>query len=234
MASCGIDKSRLEAFSDGVLAVVITLLVLDLHVDPTAPETLGAQVAHEWPSFAAYAVSFFVVGVIWVNHHALFALVSGADRSMLFVNLLLLMFVTAIPFTTASLSGFLTRADGSATTAVLLYGAAMEGMALSFTLLLARMARSGLTVRPVGREEARRAVRRFGFGALIYPVVTAIGLLSPVAMLVLYALLTGYYVREQTPILGAAETHATQSEVAHTEAAHTEAAHTDSPPGVST
>ncbi len=202
MASCGIDKSRLEAFSDGVLAVVITLLVLDLHVDSAAPETIGEQVAHEWPSFVAFAVSFFVIGVIWVNHHALLSLVTGANRSILFVNLLLLMFVTTIPFTTASLAGFLTRGDGSATTAVLMYGAAMEGMALSFTLLLSRMARSGLTLRPVGREEARRAVRRFGIGALIYPVVTAIGLLSPVAMLVLYALLTAYYVREQTPILG--------------------------------
>jgi hypothetical protein len=86
------EKGRAEAFSDGVLAVAITLLVLDLHVDATGHGSLSHQLGQTWPSFAAYVVSFFVIGVIWVNHHALFALIDRVDRVLLFENLMLLMF----------------------------------------------------------------------------------------------------------------------------------------------
>ena len=80
------------------------------------------QLRHEWPSFAAYVLSFFIIGVIWVNHHALFALAARVDRALLFYNLLLLMWVTTIPFTTSTLASFL-RSGGSDTRwAVVLYG----------------------------------------------------------------------------------------------------------------
>ena len=78
------DKGRAEAFSDGVLAVAITLLALDLHVEATGHGTLVHQLGQAWPSFVAYVVSFFVIGVIWVNHHALFALIDRVDRVLLF------------------------------------------------------------------------------------------------------------------------------------------------------
>src|SRR5206468_3769657 len=84
------NLSRLEAFSDGVLAVAITLLVLDLHVTPDSSLSLVAQLGAEWPSFAAYGISFFVIGVIWVNHHALIGLAARVDRGLMFYNLLLL------------------------------------------------------------------------------------------------------------------------------------------------
>ena len=93
-------KARLEAFSDGVLAVAITLLVLDLHLEPSREHSLLSQLLAAWPSFAAYVVSFLVIGVIWVNHHSIFRLAATVDRLLLFWNLVLLMFVTAIPFTT--------------------------------------------------------------------------------------------------------------------------------------
>ena len=102
-----IGKQRLEAFSDGVLAVAVTLLVLDLHADPASLDSLAAQLRQEWPSFAAYLVSFFIVGVIWINHHALFALMARVDRLLMFYNLLLLLFVTTIPFTTSTLASWL-------------------------------------------------------------------------------------------------------------------------------
>ena len=86
------DKGRAEAFSDGVLAVAITLLALDLHVEASGHGTLVHQLGENWPSFVAYAVSFLVIGVIWVNHHALFSLVERVDRVLLFENLVLLMF----------------------------------------------------------------------------------------------------------------------------------------------
>jgi uncharacterized membrane protein len=192
---------RVEAFSDGVLAVAITLLVLDLHVDTGGKDSLAHQLWEKWPSFAAYVLSFFVVGVIWVNHHALFALLGHVDRTLLFYNLLLLMFVTTIPFTTATLAANLRADTVDVRTAVLLYGVSMEGMAISYRLIIHRMIRKNLLVAPVDEETGRRAIRRFGIGTLIYPLVVVVGLFSPAAMLALYAALTGFYIVEQTALL---------------------------------
>jgi len=193
------SRGRLEAFSDGVLAVVITLLALDLHTRAEGPESLASQLREQWPSFAAFALSFFVVGVIWVNHHALFALVNRVDRTVMFLNLLLLMWVTTIPFSTSALAGFL-RAGGADThLAVALYGISNEGMAISFTLILRHLLRRRLLLRPLDDGAARTALRRFGVGTVLYPAITAVGLVSPFLMLLLYALQNGFYVFEQTP-----------------------------------
>jgi uncharacterized membrane protein len=202
-----VDKGRVEAFSDGVLAVAITLLVLDLHVDTGGPRSLLDQLRDEWPSFAAYVLSFFVIGVIWVNHHALFSVVARVDRVVLFHNLLLLMFVTTIPFTTSTLASYLRGDNGDTRVSVLLYGVSTEGMAIAFTLILRRLLRKDLLVEPVDAETGRRAVRRFGLGALLYPVVIAVGLFSAPLMLLLYAAVTAFYIAEQTPVLG----HRTES-----------------------
>jgi uncharacterized membrane protein len=196
------SKGRVEAFSDGVLAVAITLLVLDLHVDTgSGAGGLAHQLGRQWPSFAAYVISFFVIGVIWVNHHALFSLLSHVDRTLLFYNLLLLMFVTTIPFTTATLADNLLGAPADVRVAVLLYGASMVGMSISFRAILHRILGRGLLVRPVDAATGRRSLRRFGLGTFVYPLVVVVGLFSPVVMLALYALLTVFYIVEQTPIL---------------------------------
>jgi uncharacterized membrane protein len=199
-------KGRVEAFSDGVLAVAITLLVLDLHVETGGAESLLAQLRDRWPSFAAYVLSFFIIGVIWVNHHALFSLVAKVDRAVLFYNLLLLMWVTTIPFTTSTLAGYLRGDNGDTRVSVLLYGLSTEGMAVSFTLILRRLLRRQLLIEPVDRETGRRAMRRFGLGMVLYPVVIAVGLFSAILMLVLYAAMTAFYIAEQTPILGSRTT----------------------------
>lgn len=187
---------RVEAFSDGVLAVAITLLVLGLHVDTSGD--LPRQLLREWPSFAAYVVSFFVIGVIWVNHHALFSLAARVDRMVLFYNLLLLMWVAAIPFTTATLAGYLHGDVADARWAVGLYGLSTEGMAVSFALIFRRLVYHDLLRHPVDRRTGRSAVLRFSVGTVLYPVVIGIGMWSPVAMLVSYAAMTGYYVIRPT------------------------------------
>ena len=115
------EKGRAEAFSDGVLAVAITLLALDLRVEATGHGSLVHQLGQTWPSFVAYIVSFFVIGVIWVNHHALFSLIDRVDRVLLFENLVLLMFVTTLPFTTSTLADFISEGGSDARWAVLLY-----------------------------------------------------------------------------------------------------------------
>ena len=196
-------KGRLEAFSDGVLAVAITLLVLDLHAsaDPKSG-SLWYQLTQEWPSLVAYVISFFVIGTIWVNHHALFVLIDHVDRAMLFYNLLLLFWVSTIPFTTSALADFVK--DGTTADlriAVLLYGVSNEGMAIAFLLIARHMLYKPLVKGPVPADVRRKAVIRFGLGNLLYPIVTVVGLFSAPAMFVLYLATIVYYIADQTQLI---------------------------------
>src|SRR5579864_3823202 len=99
------STARLEAFSDGVFAVAATLLVLNLGL--SGGGTLAHQLGHEWPHYATYVVSFLTIGIIWMNHHAQFDRIARADRTLMVLNLVLLMFVTVIPFPTGLLAGHL-------------------------------------------------------------------------------------------------------------------------------
>jgi uncharacterized membrane protein len=198
------DKGRAEAFSDGVLAVAITLLVLDLHVQAVGHGSLSHQLGQNWPNFAAFVVSFFVIGVIWVNHHALFGLVDRVDRVLLFENLLLLMFVTTLPFTTSTLAEFVREDGANARWAVVLYGISNIGMAFGFTMMLSRMVHHGLLANPVAPEIAKQAVRRFGLGSIAYPAATVAGLFWPPLILIAIGVLAVYYMAEQTQILSTA------------------------------
>ena len=101
------DRSRLEAFSDGVFAVAITLLVLNLTVAGPGHGALTHQLGSHWPSFAAYLISFFVIGIIWVNHHALVRTILVVDRLLLFLNLVLLLWVVLIPFATGLVAEYM-------------------------------------------------------------------------------------------------------------------------------
>ena len=192
------NKGRLEAFSDGVLAVAITLLVLDLHLDPEQG-SIPHQLYERWPSYAAYAVSFMVIGVIWINHHALISQVATVDRLLLFQNLILLMFVTTMPFTTAVLADFIGHHDANARWAVLLYGLSNIGMAFSFTAMFAHMVHRNLLATPLEPAVGRRAIRRFGLGTLAYPAATIAGLIWPPLMLIALTVLALYYATERTP-----------------------------------
>jgi len=189
----------MEAFSDGVFAVAITLLALDLVVDGPGHGPLLDQLAHHWPAFAAYGVSFLTIGIIWVNHHALFDLMTRVDRPMLYLNLLLLSFVVAIPFVTSTLASYLRVSGASGTTAGVLYGGVMEGMSVSFTLIFVHALRRGLLTEAPRPEQRRAAVLRFGIGSVAYLGVMLLSFISPVVTLVSAAVLAGYYVFQRTP-----------------------------------
>ena len=193
-------KGRVEAFSDGVMAVAITLLVLDLHTSAASSQSLVVQLASSWPSFFAYVVSFFVVGTIWVNHHLLFNALVKIDRLTLGLNLVLLLFVCTIPFTTSQLADFLTGGGRDLQVAVLIYGAVAEGMSISFTLILRHVIDARLTSTVIDRTERRRQLTRFGAGLVLYPILTAIGLFAPIAMMVALAALSIYYLAGQSAL----------------------------------
>ncbi len=200
------ETTRTEAFSDGVIAIAITLLVLDLHVPvrQTLHEPLAQALAHEWPSYAAYVTSFLVIGIIWVNHHAVFELIRRIDRVALFLNLLLLMAVVAIPFTTALLSEYLT-AGSDARTAALVYSAVMLAMSFGFSGLYTYIARHPALLSPdVDPTAVRASIVRFSLvGIVLYVATMLIALISAPACLAAHLVIALYYcfsqIRAQIP-----------------------------------
>ena len=197
------DTGRLEAFSDGVFAVAITLLALNLVIEGPAPHqvtpTLATTLANHWPAFAAYAVSFATIGIIWVNHHALLRNFSAIDRPLLFVNLLLLFFVVSIPFATSTIAAYLRADNADASLAAAIYQGVFEGMSISFTLLFWwAIQREHLRV-ALTAEQARRAAIRFGIGNLFYIAGIGIAFVSALASLALSGLVAVYYIFERTP-----------------------------------
>jgi uncharacterized membrane protein len=197
-----VDKGRLEAFSDGVIAVAITLLALDLAVSGPGPHqaALADKLADRWPSFVAYAVSFATIGIIWVNHHTLFKNITQIDRTLLFVNLLLLFFVVSIPFATSTIAAYLRADNGDASLAAAIYQGVFEGMSISFTLLFWRAIRHGHLQVALTPELARRATIRFSIGNLGYIAGIGIAFVSAPASLALSGLVAVYYIFEQTPV----------------------------------
>src|SRR6266496_5950399 len=105
------ETSRIEAFSDGVFAIAITLLILDVHVPPASQANLGRALARQWPTYAAYLISFAFIGIMWVNHHRLFNHIRRSDNGLMFQNLLLLLGVTFVPFPTALLAAHFGATD---------------------------------------------------------------------------------------------------------------------------
>src|SRR5213593_915772 len=97
------ETSRIEAFSDGVFAIAITLLILDVHVPTISQGNLGSALTRQWPTYVAYLISFSFIGIMWVNHHRLFNHIRRSDNGLLFSNLLLLLGVTIVPFPTSLL-----------------------------------------------------------------------------------------------------------------------------------
>jgi uncharacterized membrane protein len=191
------ETSRVEAFSDGVFAVAITLLALDLK--PGEGSTLGEQliartaVAH----YAAYIVSFLVIGIIWVNHHSVFRLVARVDRTLLFLNLTLLLFVAAIPFPTALLAEHLTEGADSHP-AAFAYSAVMFLMGLSFGVLWWWVVHGGrLLERQLPRADERAALRRFTIGNLAYLALMGVALVSAPITLAGHFVVAIYYVLDQ-------------------------------------
>jgi uncharacterized membrane protein len=205
---------RLEAFSDGVFAIAITLLVLDLAVPAREGLTeggLAGALAHQWQSYFAYLVSFLIIGIIWVNHHTVFDKVGLVDRPVLFANLALLLTVSVIPFPTRLLAEYLTSgSDGH--TAAAVYSATMVAMSLAFSTLWVTITRdAGILHEHLDPGASRVALRRFGFGTIIYLATVGLSFVNAVATLAVHAALAIYYCFDQLPI-GQAATRLHQDE----------------------
>ena len=193
-------RSRLEAFSDGVFAVAITLLALDLAVaGPEGHGSLAYQLQEKWPAFLAYLISFFMIGIIWVNHHALVRQITKADRTLLFLNLVLLLFVVLIPFSTAIVADYFSRHNWDTRVAMMIYGGVFLGMSAAFGAIFEWTLHGERMYQPLPPEQHWPARVRFVSGGLIYLAAIVIALVSDVASFVLIAVTAVYYVFERTP-----------------------------------
>ena len=194
------DRSRLEAFSDGVFAVAITLLALDLTVEGPGHGPLIDQLSGKGPAFLAYLVSFFTIGIIWVNHHALVRSIVKVDRTLLFVNLVLLLFVVLIPFGTSTEADYFPHNDQDAQLAAVLYSGVFLGMSAGFGLILEWTLHGERVSQPVPPERRWRVRLRFVGGALFYVFALVVALFNAVASFVIIALVAVYYILENTPV----------------------------------
>src|ERR1700750_695695 len=129
------STSRIEAFSDGVFAIAITLLVLEIKVPEHPKDGLGHALLEQWPVYASYVVSFFVIGIIWINHHAVFDHLLRADRAVLFLNLLLLFWIALLPWPTNVLAPYMRDGGADERVAAVLYTGVMTLMGASFGAL---------------------------------------------------------------------------------------------------
>ncbi len=178
------ETARIEAFSDGVFAIAITLLILELRVPPgLARPRLAAALLAEWPSYAAFLVSFATIGIMWLNHHRLFTLIRRATHTLMLLNTLLLLGVTAVPFPTALVADYLGH-DG-AVLAAAVYCGWFVLIAVAFNLLwgyAASAARRPPVLRvPPESAEVRAITAAYRFGPVSYAVAFALSFWQPAA-----------------------------------------------------
>ncbi|HEY1623448.1 MAG TPA: TMEM175 family protein [Streptosporangiaceae bacterium] len=196
------DRSRLEAFSDGVFAVAITLLALNIVVKGPGHGALWGwkgQLWQLWPTFLSYLVSFFMIGIVWVNHHALVRTIKAVDRTLLFLNLVLLLFVVLIPFATTTVADYRLHDTWDGRVSVAVYAGVFLGMSIGFGSVFEWTLHGQRTHSPLPIERHWPARIRFVGGAGVYLVAIGVSLLNTVAGFALIAAVAVYYIVERTP-----------------------------------
>ena len=168
----------MEAFSDAVFAIAITLLVLEIRLEPGAYQHLGRALLDEWPSYLAYVTSFLTVGAVWLAHHSLFARLRFVDARLMRINILLLMAAAFLPFPTTVLASAIDVSRSAERTAVVLYGAT----AAVIDLLLALAWRHAARERELAESDEGVALMpatsiRLGVGPVLYGLALVLGVL---------------------------------------------------------
>ncbi len=176
-----ISKGRLEAFSDGVIAVAITILVLDLRVPPPSGEgSLAARLGALWPNYLAYVISFVAIGIMWINHHAMLRRLAAVDHSVLVLNLLLLLCIVVLPFTTSLLSTYLAEPHGGHLAGVVYAGSFLVTSAVFFAMQCHVILRRGhLLHEPVPTGSQRMVLARGAIAVPTYVVAALLALVTP-------------------------------------------------------
>ena len=195
------ESRRAESFSDGVFAVAITVLVFNLLPIADKPlHNFSELFGDNWPQYVAYAGSFLTIGIMWLNHHRLLSYLARVDRTILVLNIALLMGVVAVPFPTALIAESLgPDPTVSATVAAVAYGVLLTAMSVAFAGMWFYIAahQSAVATRPI--EAPVQSTLRFGAGLIGYVAGTLLAFAWPLVSVIIYGLVAVYYVFEHLP-----------------------------------
>jgi uncharacterized membrane protein len=185
------ETARIEAFSDGVFAIAITLLILEIQVPPQTPHgDLRSALVDLWPSYLAFLASFMTIGVMWLNHHRLFTLINKKDDGLIAFNLLLLLGVTWLPFPTALLAEHLLGAHADQQVAALIYAGSFLALAIVFNVMWRYAVRVGIVNDEVN---AAAITKQYSLGPILYALLVAVGFFDAEWCLVLSAVIALYF-----------------------------------------
>jgi uncharacterized membrane protein len=187
---------RLEIFSDAVIAIAMTLLVVDIKV----PTARSGQLVHDlgqiWPSYVAYALSFTVIGIMWVSHHSMFERIRYVDRGLLFYNLWLLLGIGFLPFPTALLAEYARQGGSNSHAAAAIYSAAMMFIGFAFLAIWVHLARHpSLLGEQASSASLRRSIQMSVVSPVVYGASIGLAFISAEACFVVYALAAFYFAR---------------------------------------
>jgi uncharacterized membrane protein len=200
------ETGRVEAFSDGVFAIAITLLILEIKVPELShdspPAALGQALLALWPSFFAFLLSFFAILIMWINHHGLFNLVRRVSPGFLYANGFLLLVVSFVPFPTSVLAKYL---DGKAlNAAAAFYCGTFILISVGYNLIWRSMVRGDLLNSEVSEAHVRKISRAYRLGMAVYGLSTLVafmdgyvGLAMNLSLWVMWAIL-GYKPSERS------------------------------------
>jgi uncharacterized membrane protein len=184
------ETNRIEAFSDGMFAIAITLLILEIKVPSSDPGGLTKALLRQWPSYFAFLLSFVYIGVMWMNHHRMFAHIRRSNDTLLILNLLLLLGVTAVPFPTAVLAANLGTPDQR--TASLFYNGVFVVIAVFFNVLW-RYAVSHQLLDKSLESSAAMISRQYAVGPWMYMLCMVLAFVDVRASLALNVALAIYW-----------------------------------------
>jgi uncharacterized membrane protein len=187
------ETARIEAFSDGVFAIAITLLILQIRVPCLADGPLGPALLRQWPSYVSYVISFVFIGIMWINHHRLFTHIRRSDTGLMLLNLLLLLGVTFVPYPTSVLAAHLGHPDQRL--AAVFYSATYFCIAEFFNTLwwYASSEKRRLMDHTVSGAAAQAIRRQYALGPMAYVVSTLMAWVSVPACLAMNFALACYF-----------------------------------------
>lgn len=192
---------RLHALIDGVFAIALTLLVLDLP-RPAHSTQLVHDLLHAWPSYAAYLVSYVTIGLLWIEHHGMMSAVRAINRRFLERTLVFLLFISVIPWPTALASDYADQAPPQARATAVLYAGTMLMMGLSFAWGWRYLAAHPDLVTEAARPAYPAGARRALLGGLVYLAAIAVAFVSPTASFAIDAIVAIYFAASRSKVPG--------------------------------
>jgi uncharacterized membrane protein len=186
------ETARIEAFSDGVFAIAITLLILEIHVPVfKEKETLFNNLLHEWKSFLAFLIGFFTLLVCWINHHYMFRVIHKSNSVLLLLNGFKLLVVTITPFATALLAKSIQSPWQQASINTYGFNFALMGSAMMGIWLYAK--RQGF-IKGVSKRTLQAATRLYIFASIFSTLIWLVSYISLIGCLVLFCVMFAIFV----------------------------------------